>query len=239
VDMDALQSLLVAFSQLVVEQPWIKEIDINPLLASADRLLALDARVVIFEKDTKEEDLSKPAIRPYPAAYISQMTTKEGFVLNIRPIRPEDEPLMVKFHEHLSDRSVYLRYFQPMQLSQRTTHERLTRICFIDYDRELALVAERLEPGTNQSEILAVARLSRMHGTNSAELTIIIKDEFQHKGIGAGLLSRAVDVARQEKLGKLIANMLRESQEMQSLCRKHGFELSTASDKYVHAELKL
>jgi acetyltransferase len=239
VDMESLQALLVAFSQLVVEQPWIREIDINPLLASSDRLLALDARVVIFEKDTKAEDLPKPAIRPYPTAYISQMTTKEGMHLNIRPIRPEDEPLMVKFHEHLSDRSVYLRYFQPMQLSQRTTHERLTRICFIDYDRELALVAERTEPGTNQSEILAVARLSRMHGTDTAELTFIIKDEFQHKGIGSELLRRVVEVARQEKLSKLVANMLHENQEMQSLCRKQGFEISTASEKYVHAELKL
>jgi acetyltransferase len=239
VDMESLQSLLVAFSQLVVEQPWIKEIDINPLLASGDRLLALDARVVIFEKNTKEEDLSKPAIRPYPTAYVSQMTTKEGMQLNIRPIRPEDEPLMVKFHEHLSERSVFLRYFQPMQLSQRTTHERLTRICFIDYDRELALVAERTEPGTNQSEILAVARLSRMHGTDTAELTFIIKDEFQHKGIGAELMNRVVEVARKEKLGKLVANMLHENQEMQSLCRKHGFEISTANEKYVHAEMKL
>jgi acetyltransferase len=239
VDMEGLQALLVSFSQLVVEQPWIKEIDINPLLASADRLLALDARVVIFEKDTKVEDLPKPAIRPYPTNYISQLTTKDGMQLNIRPIRPEDEPLMVRFHEHLSDRSVYLRYFQPMQLSQRTTHERLTRICFIDYDREMALVAERVEPGTNQPEILAVARLSRMHGTDTAELTFIIKDEFQRKGIGAELMRKVVEVARQEKLSKLVANMLHENEEMQSLCRKHGFELSPAGDKYIHAELKM
>jgi acetyltransferase len=239
VDMEALQALLVAFSQLVVEQPWIREIDINPLLASSDRLLALDARVVIFGKETKAEELPTPAVRPYPASYVSQITTQGGMQLNIRPIRPEDEPLMVKFHEHLSERSVYLRYFQPMQLSLRTTHERLTRICFIDYDRELALVAERTEPGTGQREILAVARLSRMHGTDAAELTLIIKDEFQHKGIGTEMLRRAIDVARQEKVDKLIANMLHENQEMQSLCRKQGFQIATVNDKYVRAELKL
>jgi acetyltransferase len=137
IDMAALESLLVAFSNLIVEQRWIKEIDINPLLASPDRLLALDARVVVYDKDKKEEDLPKSAIRPYPTQYVSAAKVK-GDEVEIRPIRPEDEPLIVKFHQDLSERSVQLRYFQPMELSQRTAHERLTRICFIDYDRETA-----------------------------------------------------------------------------------------------------
>jgi acetyltransferase len=239
VDLAALEALLAAFSQLVVEQTWIKEIDINPLLASSERLLALDARVVVYDKDTKEESLPKLAIRPYPAQYAGRWSMKDGTQLNIRPIRPEDEPLLVKFHEHLSDRSVYLRYFQPMQFSQRTRHERLTRMCFIDYDREMALVAERTEPGTNESEILGVVRLSKLHGTDTAELTLIVKDEFQHQGIGREMFRRAIEIAKVEKLGKLVANMLGENTEMQTLCRKLGFEVSTAKEKYAHAELKL
>src|SRR6202158_656829 len=137
-----LEKLLVRFSQLVVEQPWISEIDINPLLASSDRLLALDARVVLHGAEMTEDRLPKPAIRPYPMQYVTDWTMNNGKELPIRPIRPEDEPLMVKFHETLSDRSVYLRYFGSLSLKRRVAHERLIRICFGDYDRELALVAE-------------------------------------------------------------------------------------------------
>ena len=113
---------------------------------------------------TKEE-LPKLAIRPYPNRYVSTWTMKDGTEVLIRPIRPEDEPLMVKFHETLSERSVYLRYFHLMNLPQRVAHERLTRICFIDYDREMALVAERRNPSSGENEILAVGRLTRILGT--------------------------------------------------------------------------
>jgi acetyltransferase len=139
VDTGSLEKLLVRFSQLVVEQPWIKELDINPLLASSERLVALDARVVLHDPETREEDLPSTAIRPYPTQYVSHEELRDGTSVTIRPIRPEDEPLMVKFHETLSEESVYMRYFHMMNLDQRTTHERLTRICFIDYDREMAL----------------------------------------------------------------------------------------------------
>jgi acetyltransferase len=138
VDMPALEELLVRFSELVVENPWIKEIDINPLLASAERLLALDARVVLHDAGMQEEDLPKSAIRPYPEKYVSEWKMKDGQTVTIRPIRPEDEPVMTDFHTKLSERTVYLRYFQPLKLSQRTAHERLTRICFNDYDRMVA-----------------------------------------------------------------------------------------------------
>jgi acetyltransferase len=207
-------------------------------LASPERLLALDARVVLFDKNIADEDLPKPAIRPYPTQYMSAYTAKNGETLTIRPIRPEDEPLMVKFHEHLSERSVYLRFFQPLQLAQRTAHERLTRMCFIDYDRELALIATRIEPGTKQSELLAVVRLSKIHGTGTAEMTLIVKDEFQHHGIGRELVRRAIEVGRAEKLSKIVGNTLPENADMQELLGKLGFTLST-KDKYVHCELAL
>src|SRR5687768_11763602 len=162
VDLAALEQILVRFSQLVVEQRWIKEIDINPLLASSDRLIALDARVVLHEPTVAEADLPKPAIRPYPIQYVATTKLKDGTPTTIRPIRPEDEPLMVKFHQTLSDRSVRLRYFHPIKLSARTAHERLIRVCFNDYDREIALVAERQNAA--EREILAVVRLSKLPG---------------------------------------------------------------------------
>src|SRR5262249_12656168 len=128
VDLNALEQLMVQFSQLVAEQRWIKEIDINPLLASSDRLIALDARVVLHDPDTREDQLPGLAIRPYPTQYVQPWTTKDGLPVLFRPIRPEDEPQMIKFHESLSERSVYMRYFVGLNLTQRVAHERLARI---------------------------------------------------------------------------------------------------------------
>ena len=130
VNLAALEGLLVRFSQLVVEQPWIKEIDINPLLASSEQILALDARVVLHDPTMLPSELPRTTIRPYPAQYVWEWHMKDGTPVTIRPIRPEDEPLMVQFHTTLSERSVYLRYFCSLSLSTRVEHERLVRICF-------------------------------------------------------------------------------------------------------------
>ena len=143
VDISALEELLVRFSQLVVEQRWIREIDINPLLAGEDGLLALDARVVLQPADVRSEDLPRLAIRPYPVQYVTTLALDDHTTVVVRPIRPEDEPLLVKFHEKLSDDTVYNRYSQMLKLSQRVAHERLSRMCFIDYEREMALIVER------------------------------------------------------------------------------------------------
>ncbi len=238
VNLAALADLLVRFSQLVVEQPWIKEIDINPLLASPDRLLALDARVVVHGLEMTEDKLPKPAIRPYPIHLVSEWKMKDGQSVCIRPIRPEDEPAMIKFHEKLSERSVYLRYFQPLKLTQRTAHDRLTRACFIDYDREWALVAEREIDG--EKSILAVGRMSKLHGLNEAELAAVAIDDAQHKGLGTELYRQLVEVARNEKLAKVISNMLPENREMRSLCQKLGFKMySNLEDNMICAELEL
>src|ERR1700674_4374856 len=142
VNLEALKAALVAFSQLIVELPRIAEIDINPLVVSSDKLLALDARVILADPKIKDKTLPRSAIRPYPLQYVSRWQMKDGAAVVIRPIRPEDEPQMVGFHGSLSEESVYLRYFHMAKLSTRVAHERLIRKCFIDYDREMALVAE-------------------------------------------------------------------------------------------------
>jgi acetyltransferase len=238
VDISAVEELLVRFSQLVVEQPWISEIDINPLLASPERLLALDARVVLHGPEVTEDKLPRTAIRPYPIHLVSEWTMKDGKTVTIRPIRPEDEPAMIKFHEKLSERSVYLRYFQPLKLTQRTAHDRLTRACFIDYDREMALVAEHEIDGEKQ--ILAVGRMSQMHGLNEAELAAVAVDQAQHKGLGTELYRRLIDFARAEKLSKVVSNMLPENREMRALCTKLGFKMySNLEDNMIRAELEL
>ena len=239
VDIQGLEDLLVRFSQLVVEQPWIKEIDINPLLASPDRLLALDARVVLHGAEMTEEGLPKAAIRPYPTRLVEEWIAKDGKSVTIRPIRPEDEPAMIEFHKKLSERSVYLRYFQPLKFTQRTAHERLTRTCFIDYDREMALVAERQLDG-GEKQVLAVGRLSKLHGRNEAELAAVAIDEAQHKGLGTELYRRLVQVAMDEKLTKVVSNMLPENREMRAICTRLGFKmLSSLEDNMIRAELEL
>jgi acetyltransferase len=230
VNMAALENVLVRFSQLVLDQRWISEIDINPLLASPERILALDARIVLHGPAVTLDQLPKPAIRPYPLQYVSSWTMKDGNSVTIRPIRPEDEPLMVKFHETLSDHSVYLRYFCTLSLSRRVAHERLLRICFGDYDREMALVAERTDPLTGERRIMAVGRLNKLHSRNEAEVAVLVSDQYQKLGLGNELLRRVLQIARDEKLSQVSAEMLPDNIGMQIIMKRFGFRIRTGED---------
>ncbi len=230
VDMAALESVLVRFSQLVLEQRWIAEIDINPLLASPERLLALDARIVLHGPGVTLEQLPKPAIRPYPLQYVSAWTMLDGTPVTIRPIRAEDEPLMVKFHETLSDRSVYLRYFSSLSLPRRVAHERLLRICYGEYDSEMELVAEHSDPGTGERRILGVGRMNKFHSKNEAEVAALVSDRHQRLGLGHELLRRIVQIARDEKVGAVSAEMLPDNLAMQAVFRRLGFRISADED---------
>ena len=240
VDLVALEHVMVRFSRLVVEQRGIKEIDINPLLASPDQLVALDARVVVHPPNVSEDRLPRLAIRPYPTRYVTPWTLADGTAVLLRPIRPEDEPLMIAFHQALSEESVYLRYFHALKLSQRVAHERLTRICFIDYDREMVLVADRKDPATGTNEILGVGRLSRRRGTDEAEFALIIRDGFQGRGLGSALLRQLIAFARDERLRRIIADILPQNHVMQRICTKLDFHLHPdPAGGIVRAELDL
>ncbi len=240
VDIAALEGLLVRFSRLIIDNPAIKEADINPLVASSDQIIALDARFVLHDKSVATNELPKSAIRPYPMQYVSPWTMKDGTAVTLRPIRPEDEPLMVKFHEALSERSVFLRYFQLSKLSQRVAHDRLRRICFLDYDREIAIVADHTVAHTGEHEILAIGRLSRLHGKCAGEVALLVRDEYQHRGLGIELLRRLIQVARDEHLNSVQAYMLRENTEMRGLIEKLGFIVEPADETGVHlTSLKL
>jgi acetyltransferase len=240
VDLPGLEQLLVAFSRLVVEQPWIKELDINPLMASPERLLALDARVVLHDPDTKEEDLPKPAIRPYPVQYAGTWKMANGETVSIRPIRPEDEPAMVKFHESLSERTVYQRYLQLLNLSQRTAHDRLTRICYIDYARQMALAVERTDPNTGDTRIIGVGRLQGLIDVPEAEFSIVISDDFQKQGLGSELLNRLIAIGKAEGVKVITADILAENSAMQKISERAGFKLKRdTGEPVVGARLEL
>jgi acetyltransferase len=237
VNLIELERLLVRFSYLVIEQSWIKEIDINPLLASAEGLLALDARVVLHPQDVL--DPPAPAIRPYPVQYVKPWRFEDGTEVIIRPIRPEDERLIVHFHAKLSERSIYQRYFHLLTLDHRVSHDRLVRVCFGDYDREIALVAERRDPGAPESEIVAVCRLSKAHLMNEAELAVLILDEYQGRGLGTELAGRLIEIARSEKLDRVTVEILVGNLQMLEVCRILGFYLEPVEDGVVRGVLAL
>ena len=240
VDLDALEQLLVRFSQLVVEQRWISEIDINPLLASPERLIALDARVVLHDPSMTVDQLPRLAIRPYPRRYAGTFTCRKGGLLRVRPIRPEDEPLVVEFHHTLSEETVFQRYLGHLDLSERTAHERLILICFVDYDREMALVAEHDDPDTGRPAIVGIGRLSRVFGTDDAEFAVLVTDSWQGCGLGTELLRRLVEIARAEGVSVIGATMRAENLAMRKASERLGFAITAgASDEVVRAEMQL
>jgi acetyltransferase len=158
---------------------------------------------------------------------------KDGTPVMIRPIRPDDEPLMVKFHGTLSEQSVYLRYFHMEKLDSRVAHERLIKKCFIDYDREMALVAERQDPETGEREILAVGRLTKMPDSSEAEVAVLVSDQEQKQGLGTELVRRLIQVARAEKLERLIAVILPENYGMMALAKYFQFTIRESADPTV------
>lgn len=177
---------------------------------------------------------SNPTIRrPYPAQYVSSWTTTGGMPVVIRPIRPEDEPLMVKFHGTLSEQSVYLRYFHMEKLDSRVAHERLVKKCFIDYESEMALVADWQNPSTGEHEIFAVGRMTKVPDSCEAEVAVLVSDQLQNHGLGTELVRRLIEVARDEKLERVIAVILPENYGMMALARHFRFMVRESPDSSV------
>jgi acetyltransferase len=239
VDLQELDGILVKFSRLVTEQPWIKEMDINPLLVSAERIIALDARVVVHGPDVCEEQLPLPVIRPYPLQYIWQEHLDDGSPITVRPIGPEDEPLVKEFHKHLSEQTIYFRYFRMINYTQRVSHERLTKICFIDYDREIAIVAERTRPD-GEREIIAVGRLAKTLDKREGEFAVLVADHVQRLGLGTILLKRILEMAKAEKVRRVVGTILTENVGMLKISERLGFKLKVEmGEEVANAEIQL
>ena len=165
---------------------------------------------------------------------------ENGTAVVIRPIRPDDEALLVRFHETLSERSVYFRYFHLINLERRVAHERLTHICFIDYDREMALVAERKNPETGVQEIIGVARLTSLQEGESAEFAVLVSDRVQRLGLGTEMLRRLVEIGRLENVGEIRGYIVPENIAMQTVAKKLGFQLRySQEERLMIAELSL
>ncbi len=156
-------------------------------------------------------------IQPSPAKYVGAAELRGGEVVTIRPIRLEDEAKMVQFHKTLSENSVYQRYAGLLKLDVRVAYERLARICFLDSDREMALVAERA------GEIVAVARLVRLRRTRDAEFALLVSDALQGQGLGRAMLTRLFDVGRDWGIERIVAYILPSNAPMRRVCRSLGF----------------
>jgi acetyltransferase len=158
---------------------------------------------------------------------VKPWTLRSGQVVRVRPIRPEDEDKVVQFHRSLSEESVYLRFASAMHLTARTAHERLSRICFIDYAREMALVAELESADRAGREIVGIGRLTRVPGTGDGEFAMLISDKHQRQGLGTELLQRLFIVGRDWGLERIFAEILPRNFPMQKVCKALGFELDS------------
>jgi len=234
-DMHAIALTLVRLSQMVIDLPQIVSLDINPLLADADGVIALDARVVI---DPARNALEAPnpdlAIRPYPSAWAKEMETQSGLKALVRPIRPSDEHLYPAFFEKLEDHDIRLRLLAPRKAF---SHSFLSRLTQIDYAREMAFVAVDPEDGA----LLGVSRLAADPDYVRAEYAVIVRSDLKGMGLGWALMTRLMDYARAEGLQRLEGTVLSENTGMLAMCEQLGFSIRRDPDnpgcKKVQIEL--
>jgi acetyltransferase len=174
----------------------------------------------------------------YPSSYVSEFQGSDGTHFTVRPICPDDEPLLADFHRHLSEETVYRRYFTPLRLDVCAAHERLLKRCLVDYHNEMALVATYLDE-SGEPHLATVARLIKLAVNNSAEVAFVVADQHQHHGLGTYLLDRIIDIARKEGIGALEAVVLADNFRMKDLFRRAGFKFQIPQANAVTVRLEL
>ncbi len=236
VNFDQLETLLVRFSFLLCDCPDIAEIDVNPLLATPDRVVALDARVLLTPPDLPDARRPRPVIRPYPAQYITAWRLQDGTNVILRPICPEDAPLIVELHEGHSAHTIRMRFFSMVKTLSRDS---LVRLCHLDYDREMALVAVRRDE-QGRPHLLGVSRYYLEPETGTAEFAVVVGDRWQGKGLGRHLMERLIAVAREQGVKRLTGAVLRENTAMLRLMQGLGFTERPGADRgEVEVELAI
>ena len=235
-NIDRLIEIIMRFSYLVADYPEIKELDINPLLVTPEDVIALDARVVI-DRDMLVRPVrpyAHLAIRPYPKEYVTERTMKDGTPVTLRPIKPEDEPMWHELLKACSTQSIWSRF---SYLFKQTTHEMASRFCFIDYDRELGMVAEVEEDG--QRKLVAVGHLVADMDHDTAEYAVLVVDRWQGRGLGGMLTDYCMEVAKKWNVKKVVGEIAKENTRMLATFRNRGFELDGQSAQDVVVASKL
>jgi acetyltransferase len=230
VNIDRLIEILMRFSYLVADYPELKEVDVNPLLVTPENVTALDARVII-DRDLvvhAPRPYAHLAIRPYPEEYVTERQLKDGTQVVLRPIKPEDEPM---WHELLASCSTQSLWFRFSYLFKQTTHEMATRYCFIDYDRELGIVAEVEEEG--QRRLIGVGRLVADVNHDTAEYAVIVVDRWHGRGLGGLLTDYSLEVAKKWGVRRVVAETSKDNARMLATFRNRGFALNDKQEQDV------
>ncbi len=225
IDFEQLETLLVRFSYLLCDFLEIAEIDINPLLASPDGIIALDARVVLGAPDQRPQ----LAIHPHPNQYTTPFRLPDGTELLLRAVRPEDEPLIIEFHGTHSEHTLRMRFFS---LVKTLSRESLIRLCHLDYDREMALVALSHD-ADGKPHIAGVSRYYAHPETRVAEFAVVVGDAWQGRGLGLHLMRKLIEVARERGVRRLVGDVLRENTPMLNLAEELGFTRQDTADVNV------
>jgi acetyltransferase len=231
-----LEQIMVRFSQMLVDFPQLKEVDINPLFIDEKTALVLDARIVIDPKRvfTKYEPHQHLVITPYPTKYETMWRLRDGRTVILRPIKPEDEPLWLEMFQNFSEESIRYRFFQ---ILKDTPHETRVRYCNIDYDREIAIVAEITEEGRRR--ILGVVRVSIEPNGKTGEIAFIVVDAWQGLGLGTKMVDYVLEICADMKLQTIYAIMLPDNNRAISLMKKMGFTIKYMEDGTVKGTLDI
>ncbi len=230
-NIDKLIEVLIRMSYLAADYPEIEELDINPLIVTPNDVIALDARIVVDEKimETPVKEYSHLVMRPYPESLISETTLRDGTPIVLRPIKPEDEPMWLELLGSCSKESIYHRFRYDFYFD---SHEVASQFCFIDYDREIAIVAER-EKEDGSKELLGVGRLIADPDVEIMEYAVLITDKWQKKELGFTLTNYCLEIAKSRGIKKLAAETTRDNKPMISVFRKLNFKIRFNEDTTV------
>ena len=213
-DIAALSTVLIRLGQLAADQAELVELHINPLLADAAGIIGSDGRIRVAP--TAERGPARLSISPYPRELITSAALPDGTSLRLRPVRPEDEPLLIDLARHMNLEDLRMRFFTSMK---SVPHHLAARLSQIDYDREMALIAEA------DAAVLGVARFSADPDNQRAEFAIAIRSDWKRRGLGRLLMRHLIEVARRRGIGALFGDVLRENDAMLALCRALGFSV--------------